>query len=434
MTNDILFYTFVKYLTTKKYEIMENHNSQVHNASHQYDNAVDVIKQAILQSQYRSVKLITGEQLSLYFGIGRYISANSRSGTWGTGAINRISEQLKKELPGLRGFSTTSMKKMRIFYEYWASYVNRQPSAGDLQGDVSEQNICIDSLSIPNRPPLADDLQDIENELYIEIDAFSLQKWSPLASEINREEFLSVSFSHHIEILSKTRNLNEVLFYIHQSVLHKWDKYDLRNRLKENLYQRSESATNNFLQTMPITDARKAVGMFKDEYLLDYINVEEIEIDKSDDVDERVVEKAIIQNIKKFIMTFGRDFAFIGNQYNLEIFSEELFPDLLFFNRELNCLVVIELKKGSFKSSYIGQLQTYMKVLDDKIRKPHENPTIGILLCKNADKTFVEYVIRDYNSPMGVATYKTTIDMDEKTRKSLPDVEEMRKLLIDDSL
>ena len=413
---------------------MENHNSQVHNASHQYDNAVDVIKQAILQSQYRSVKLITGEQLSLYFGIGRYISANSRSGTWGTGAINRISEQLKKELPGLRGFSTTSMKKMRIFYEYWASYVNRQPSAGDLQGDVSEQNICIDSLSIPNRPPLADDLQDIENELYIEIDAFSLQKWSPLASEINREEFLSVSFSHHIEILSKTRNLNEVLFYIHQSVLHKWDKYDLRNRLKENLYQRSESATNNFLQTMPITDARKAVGMFKDEYLLDYINVEEIEIDKSDDVDERVVEKAIIQNIKKFIMTFGRDFAFIGNQYNLEIFSEELFPDLLFFNRELNCLVVIELKKGSFKSSYIGQLQTYMKVLDDKIRKPHENPTIGILLCKNADKTFVEYVIRDYNSPMGVATYKTTIDMDEKTRKSLPDVEEMRKLLIDDSL
>lgn len=413
---------------------MENHNSQVHNASHQYDNAVDVIKQAILQSQYRSVKLITGEQLSLYFGIGRYISANSRSGTWGTGAINRISEQLKKELPGLRGFSTTSMKKMRIFYEYWASYVNRQPSAGDLQGDVSEQNICIDSLSIPNRPPLADDLQDIENELYIEIDAFSLQKWSPLASEINREEFLSVSFSHHIEILSKTRNLNEVLFYIHQSVLHKWDKYDLRNRLKENLYQRSESVTNNFLQTMPITDARKAVGMFKDEYLLDYINVEEIEIDKSDDVDERVVEKAIIQNIKKFIMTFGRDFAFIGNQYNLEIFSEELFPDLLFFNRELNCLVVIELKKGSFKSSYIGQLQTYMKVLDDKIRKPHENPTIGILLCKNADKTFVEYVIRDYNSPMGVATYKTTIDMDEKTRKSLPDVEEMRKLLIDDSL
>ncbi len=234
-----------------------------------------------------------------------------------------------------------------------------------------------------------------------------------------------------MEILHKTKDIHEVLFYIHQSVLHKWDKYDLRNRLKDNLYQNRGSATNNFLQTMPATDARKAVGMFKDEYLLDYINVEEMEVDKADDVDERVVEQAIVRNIKKFIMTFGRDFAFIGNQYHLEIFTEELFPDLLFFNRELNCMVVVELKKGAFKSGYIGQLQTYMRVLDDKVRKPHENPTIGILLCKSADKAFVEYVIRDYNSPMGVATYKTAADMDEKMRNSLPDMEEMRKLLMD---
>ena len=152
--------------------------------------------------------------------------------------------------------------------------------------------------------------------------------------------------------------------------------------------------------------------------------------EKDEDVDERVVEQAIVRNIKKFIMTFGRDFAFIGNQYHLEIFTEELFPDLLFFNRELNCMVVVELKKGAFKSGYIGQLQTYMRVLDDKVRKPHENPTIGILLCKSADKAFVEYVIRDYNSPMGVATYKTAADMDEKFRNSLPDMDEMRKLLM----
>ena len=267
-------------------------------------------------------------------------------------------------------------------------------------------------------------------ESSVDIDGFSLQKWSPAASGINREEFLGISFSHHMEILHKTKDLNEVLFYIHQCVLHKWDKYDLRNRLKGNLYQNRGSAANNFLQTMPVANARKAVGMFKDEYLLDYINVEEMEVDKDEDVDERVVEQAIVRNIKKFIMTFGRDFAFIGNQYHLEIFTEELFPDLLFFNRELNCMVVVELKKGAFKSGYIGQLQTYMRVLDDKVRKPHENPTIGILLCKSADKAFVEYVIRDYNSPMGVATYKTAADMDEKFRNSLPDMDEMRKLLM----
>lgn len=281
---------------------------------------------------------------------------------------------------------------------------------------------------------MAVDLQTTEDKAVIDIDSFALQKWSPLAAEINREEFLSVSFSHHTEILDKTKDIHEVLFYIHQTVIHKWDKYDLRDRLKSGLYKQQQSATNNFIQTMPVASARKAIGMFKDEYLLDFINVEEMEVDKPADVDERVVEQAIVRNVKQFIMTFGRDFAYIGNQYHLEIFTNEMFPDLLFFNRELNCMVCVELKTGAFKPGYIGQLHTYMRVLDDKVKKPHENPTIGILLCKSADKAFVEYVISDYNSPMGVATYKTTADMDERMRKSLPDLEEMRKLLSDNSL
>ena len=281
---------------------------------------------------------------------------------------------------------------------------------------------------------MAVDFQTTEDKAVIDIDSFALQKWSPLAVEINREEFLSVSFSHHTEILDKTKDIHEVLFYIHQTVIHKWDKYDLRDRLKSGLYKLQQSATNNFIQTMPVVNARKAIGMFKDEYLLDFINVEEMEVDKPADVDERVVEQAIVRNVKQFIMTFGRDFAYIGNQYHLEIFTNEMFPDLLFFNRELNCMVCVELKTGAFKPGYIGQLHTYMRVLDDKVKKPHENPTIGILLCKSADKAFVEYVISDYNSPMGVATYKTTADMDERMRKSLPDMEEMRKLLSDNSL
>ena len=373
----------------------------------QYKQAVSVIKEAILHSQYRAAKMVTGEELSLNFGIGAYVSNRSRQEKWGTSIIESISEQLRRELPGLRGFSARSIRNMRTFYEYWTQYLIWQPSAAKLQ------------LSI--------------NQDTIDIDCFSLQKWSPVAAEINREEFLGISFSHHLEILQKTKDIQEVLFYIHQTVLHKWDKYDLRNRLKEGLYQKQGAAANNFLQTMPVNDARKAVGMFKDEYLLDYINVEEMEVDNPEDVDEKVIEQAIVCNIKKFIMTFGRDFAYIGNQYHLEIFGEELFPDLLFLNRELNCMVVVELKKGAFKPAYIGQLQTYMKVLDDKVRKPHENPTIGILLCKSSNKAFVEYVIRDYNSPMGVATYKTAEDMSEKLRKALPDMDEMRKLITENN-
>ena len=369
----------------------------------QYKQAVSVIKEAILHSQYRAAKMVTGEELSLNFGIGAYVSNRSRQEKWGTSIIDSISEQLRRELPGLRGFSARSIRNMRTFYEYWKQFLIWQPSAAKLQ------------LSI--------------NQDTIDIECFSLQKWSPVAIEINREEFLGISFSHHLEILQKTKDIQEVLFYIHQTVLHKWDKYDLRNRLKEGLYQKQGAAANNFLHTMPVNDARKAVGMFKDEYLLDYINVEEMEADNPEDVDEKVIEQAIVRNIKKFIMTFGRDFAYIGNQYHLEIFGEELFPDLLFLNRELNCMVVVELKKGTFKPAYIGQLQTYMKVLDDKVRKPHENPTIGILLCKSSNKAFVEYVIRDYNSPMGVATYKTAENMSEELRKALPDMDEMRKLI-----
>lgn len=369
----------------------------------QYKQAVSVIKEAILHSQYRAAKMVTGEELSLNFGIGAYVSNRSRQEKWGTSIIDSISEQLRRELPGLRGFSARSIRNMRTFYEYWKQFLIWQPSAAKLQ------------LSI--------------NQDTIDIECFSLQKWSPVAIEINREEFLGISFSHHLEILQKTKDIQEVLFYIHQTVLHKWDKYDLRNRLKEGLYQKQGAAANNFLQTMPVNDARKTVGMFKDEYLLDYINVEEMEADNPEDVDEKVIEQAIVRDIKKFIMTFGRDFAYIGNQYHLEIFGEELFPDLLFLNRELNCMVVVELKKGAFKPAYIDQLQTYMKVLDDKVRKPHENPTIGILLCKSSNKAFVEYVIRDYNSPMGVATYKTAEDMSEELRKALPDMDEMRKLI-----
>ena len=147
------------------------------------------------------------------------------------------------------------------------------------------------------------------------------------------------------------------------------------------------------------------------------------------DIDERVVEQQIIHNIKKFIMTFGKDFAFVGNQYHLEIYSEDFFPDLLFFNRELNALVVVELKTGKFKPGYLAQLMTYLRILDDKVRKPHENPSIGIVLCKEANRSFVEYVMQDYDKPMGVATYTTSKEMPEMLKDALPDMDELKKLL-----
>lgn len=363
-----------------------------------YNAAVQTIKEAILRSQYQAAKLVNREMLSLYYGIGRYISANSREGFWGTGAIKTISERLRKELPGLKGFSQTNLKYMRIFYEEWSPIIEAKNHKSSAVAD----EIDTDSLLPVKSSTTADDL----------------------------ERFLNLSFSHHIIILAEEKNIEKRWKYISLAIENKWDKRFLKTQIKENVADKYGAMPSNFGVTIKDSrDAIKALNMFKDEYLLDFINTEEIGIRDLADIDERVVEQEIIHNIKKFIMTFGRDFAFVGNQYHLEAFSEDFFPGLLFFNRELNCLVVVELKTGDFKPGYLAQLMTYLRILDDKVKKPHENPSIGIVLCKNANKDFVEYVIQDYAKPMGVATYRLSEDMPKKLREALPDVEELKKLL-----
>lgn len=373
-----------------------------------YKEAVKVIKEAILRGQYRAAAAVNKEQLSLYYGVGRYVSENSRKDSWGKGAIEQIAGTLQKELPGLRGFSATSIKKMRQFYEAWGGLINRPPAAAELQTSGKEDSepgqIDDKTLLTINRPPTATDL--------------------------NIEEFLGISFTHHIEILNKTETLKERVFYIHQTVVNRWNKYQLRDYLKAKLHEHLGSLPNNFAETIQGTrQSLKAIELFKDEYLLDFINVEELGARDQEDLDERIVENAIVANIKRFIMTFGQDFTFVGNQYRVEALGQVHIIDLLFFNRELNSLVAFELKGGPFKAVYLGQLNIYLQVLDDFVRKPHENPSIGIVLCKDADRTYVEYAVRDYNKPMGVAVYKTVNDMPERLRKALPDVEELRKLL-----
>ena len=382
----------------KKKNITESHATS-------YKEAVQAIKAAILYSQCRAARAVNAEQLSLYYGIGKYTSINSRKGYWGTGAIAQISEQLQKELPGLRGFSASNIKNMRLFFEEWEAFTNRQP--------------------------VADDLQSAE-EVADKIDATCLLSLNrqPLAGDLNLEEFLSIGFSHHIEIISKTKSPEERIFYIRKSILNRWSKYTLRTHLEADDFHHQGVMPNNFAQTLP--DARqslRAIEMFKDQYLLDFINVEELNVRDEEDIDERIVEKAIIHNVKNFIMTFGQDFTFVGNQFRLEVVGHTQIIDLLFFNRELNSLVAVELKAGSFKPSYLGQLNLYLSALDDFVRKPHENPSIGIILCKNADKSFVEYAVRDYNKPIGVATYRTKSEMPERLRQALPDMDELKKLL-----
>ena len=364
-------------------------------------NAVNLLKSAILRSQSRAIRKTNQEQLSLYYGIGHYISENSRKGFWGTGAIEAISARLRQEMPGLRGFSAANLKNMRIFYEEWSIFLNRQPSADDLSANT--EIIPVGDLLL-NRQPLADDL--------------------------SAEEIMGIGFSLHMEILFKVKSWEERKYYIRQTILNCWDKYALRKHLLDDDFHHIGQLPNNFATA--ISDrhlALQTLHSFKDEYLLDFINVEEIETKTGEDVDEKVIENSIVTHIKEFILTFGRDFIFVGQQYQIEAAGHELSVDLLFFNRSLNALVAVELKYGAFKPIYLGQLQLYLQALDDKVRKEHENPSVGIVLCKSADRAFVEYAVRDYRKPMGVAVYHTADEMPENLKNVLPDIDALRREL-----
>ena len=365
-----------------------------------YGDAVRAIKQAILKSQYEAVKGVNAQQLALYYSIGGYISANTRTGTWGKGAIDAISSQLQEELPGLRGFSATNLRNMRIFFEAW--------SPEDAQGDSSVAT---------------------DESVRVALGNFHQAQLMKLQPK-DAEAFKNIGFTHQMAILNQAKDREERFFYIRTCAENHYSVSELKRAMARDDFHHQGKMPNNFMQTIPQGQrALRAISTFKDEYLLDFINVEELGARDGADVDERVVEQGIIHNIKNFIIEFGRDFAFVGNQYHLEAFGEDQYIDLLFFNRELNCLVAVELKAGPFKTAYLGQLSGYLSVLDGYVKKPHENDSIGIVLCKDANRAFVDYVVRDFDKPMGVATYKMTQDMPQKLRDALPPIEGLKALL-----
>lgn len=358
-------------------------------------SAVKQIKDAILVSRYNAARMANKEMLSLYYNIGEFISNNSRNVKWGSGAIKTISELLQKELPGLRGFSESGLKRMRTFYEGWNKYTANRPTPLD-------EIVTINTEIISNRPMALDD--------------FSAQEL---------EWFLSIGFSHHYEILIKSRSLQERLYYIRRCATEFWSVEKLRYMFANSPYSRLDNTSNNFLQTVPNPDYRAAVmHTFKDEYLLDFVNIED-----PDTFDERIFENQIIHNIKNFILTFGKDFTFMGNQYRVIVSGKEYFIDLLFYHRSLRCLVAVELKKNEFLAEYAGKLNLYLSALDDCVRNPDENPSIGIVLCRNKDEKTVQYAFRGITTPMGVATYKTADELPPEIRNALPNPNDLKELL-----
>jgi predicted nuclease of restriction endonuclease-like (RecB) superfamily len=234
--------------------------------------------------------------------------------------------------------------------------------------------------------------------------------------------FFSISFSHHIVVLNKCKSFEEKMFYISQAATQSWSVSTLEHYIDSNLFFQQGKLPNNFDKTLPEKLKSPALMVFQDEYLMDFMTPGEME-------DERVLEEKVVRDIKQFIMKMGQGFSFIGNQYRLELAGEEFFIDLLFFNRHLHCLVAFELKRGKFKPEYAGQLNFYLNVLDEKVKLAEENPSIGIILCKEKNNTVVEFAVKTIDKAMGVATYRTSKEVPKEMKGILPDPGELVKLL-----
>ncbi len=402
---------------------------------HNYIEEVKQIREAISISRYRAAKLANGETLRLYYSVGKFISLNTRNAQWGSGALKSISNQLQQEMPGLKGFSEGNMRKMRLFYEAWQPVF--EPQTENIFGivPVAEHIELIDFRSqaaniIRSQP--ANELQDTGSKVIIKRSALPNEmneaKCSTLPNELDEEllrSFLSVGFDSHMRIIAAIQTLDERIFYVERCAREFWGRENLKNALHNDLYHQQGSMPNNFAWTIPDEKQRQvAMRTFKEDNVLNFLTIENPDL-----VDEHNVEAQIVKNVKNFMMSLGGEFAFMGEQYRIIVNGKERKLDLLFYHRRMRCLVAIELKGGEFQPEYAGKLNYYLSALDSLVKLPEENPSIGILLCRDKDNTEVEFTLRDMSKPMGVATYHSTNELPELYRNALPSVEDLKKLI-----
>ncbi len=387
--------------------------------------AVKDIKLAILQARAKAAHLANAEALKLYFYVGGYVSKKTRNAKWGSGAIDALSQQLQVELPGLRGFSAMSIKYMRLFFEAWAGSPEIRHLASVEFGDPVFRHL----PSVESQQLRTVEIGSSENRYLSSNEIRSL----PMG-ELGKDDiaaFFSLGFTHHREIIRFCKDIDERLYYIHACAKAPWTVEQLLQHLRADEYHHIGALPNNFSKTLsPMALATRAVRSFRDEYLLELVNLDNVDATKDDDVDERVLSKALVSDVEKTIQALGGDdFCFMGREKRLVFEEEEFFIDLLFYHRSLRALVAVELKMGKFRPSYLGQLEFYLSALDALVRHEDENPSIGLLLCEKMNKGVVEFAVRDKSKPLGIATYKTLRSIPKPYKSLAPVIDGVRKVM-----
>ena len=327
-----------------------------------YGSFTKDIKDLIYRRQYEAIKKVNTELIELYWEVGGEIDRQQREQGWGKSVVEILAKELQKEFPGVQGFSTRNLWRMKNFYVEYSK----------------------DAI-LP-----------------------------PLVAEIG--------WSHNCVIIEKCKDPLQREFYIKMTKRYGWTKDVLINNIENKAFEKYLTNQTNFDETVPEKYRLQAKLAVKDDYNFDFI---EMGIEHS----EAELEVGIINNIRAFLLEMGGDFSFIGNQYHLDAADDDYYIDLLLYHRRLRCLIAIELKIGEFKPEYASKMQFYLTVLDETMKLPDENPSIGIIICKSKNRIRVEYTLKASNKPIGVATYSYYDGLPEEMRSLLPSPDEIEAII-----
>lgn len=352
--------------------------------TNEYKAFIIDIKSKILQSQIKISSTVNSALLLFYWELGEMVSLKQKETKWGSKFIEQMANDLKKEFPNLKGFSRTNLFYIKKFYEFYSInlvQLNNGLKQNDVQNQIVQRTV-----------------GQIDNIIF------------------------KIPWRHNIEILNKAKTIDEAMYYTRQTIANNWTKDTLALNIKTDLFNRDAKSINNFENTLAKPQSNLATQTIKDPYVFDFLAFDKPFI-------ERDIENKLTENMTKFLLELGKGFAYVGKQYHLEIANQDYYLDLLFYHIELKCYVVIELKNRKFIPEYAGKLNFYISAVDTLLKNNSDNPTIGILLCRDKNNIEVEFALRDINKPIDVSEFELTEILPDNLKSSLPTIEEIEEEL-----
>src|ERR1035437_2605747 len=357
------------------------------------------LKSRVRAAQVRAALSVNAHLVWLYWQVGHRIAQQQAKEGWGAGVIPRLAADLHAEFPEMKGFSERNLNYMiRFAREYGAPAILQQPAALLPNGGAT-----------PIVPQAAPQLSEDD------------------PSRILQQLAAKLPWFHHVILMEKVKDRSTRRWYMQHAIEHGWSRAVLAVQIETQAHRRTGRAVSNFAQTLPPPQSDLAQQVLKDPYTFDFLTL-------SAEARERELEQGLTEHIQKFLVELGVGFAFVGRQVHLEVGGEDYYLDLLFYHLKLRCFVGLALKMEAFKPEFAGKMNFYLTAVDEQMRHANDQPTIGLLLCKEKNRLTVEYALRDMKKPIGVAEWKTRLveSLPKKWRGALPSVEDLEKGLAND--